>query len=137
MNTNALVVCGITTLLCSPGHCNLDMNDYLTLVKKHNNIFNQLFKKIKSFSTFDHKSLSYLVLSIDNDDDVYEIFNKCSLVELKEYLNLLIPIASNQTGNGNASSYMTITNLKIAIEFIEKEILFLNNENNNVKKWLW
>ncbi len=132
MNTSTLIVIGITTLLCSPGHCNLDMDNHLTLIKKHNNIFNQVFKKCKSFTTFDKRLLCYLVMNVEGDE-LYDIFNKYSLIELKEYLNLLIPFASNQSGNGSSSSYMTIKSLKFAIEFIEKEILSLNNQNKNVK----
>lgn len=100
MNNHAIVAAGITSLVLGNFH-NKFLGNYDTLAFKPNTIFTS-----------------------KNINQIYEVLKSYSLVELREYLYLLVPQASN----------MESMNLNLAIQYIEKDIDLTNkNECEQLK----
>lgn len=115
MSTGPLVATGITQLLTCYDSCMHRMSEYYKLICKTNDIC----KKIFDSCTCDQGN-KYIKLQ-KPIYDIYIILSKYSLIELKEYLKLLIPIASA----------LTHPNLISAINTIDNEIEGLTDDNKN------
>lgn len=113
INTHAMVVTGIVELFSKSYMVNADMLNYVNLAFPDKKIIiykNDYGGRLESI----HR------------DKVYEILSTYSLVELRNFLCLLIPLAS--CSSKDASS---IRNLKSAIKFIEKDLYLMTDDQKN------
>jgi len=111
-----MIVIGITKMLSAFGSrtCNDNMEEYYRIFDER---FEGLFHKYTTTS---------LIPSIETKrtDELYLIFKMFSLIEIREYLYLLVPLVSNSM----------ISQLRTAIDFIEKDIHNMSNDDsrNNI-----
>jgi hypothetical protein len=109
MNSNAMIVTGVVSSFSFPMSCKF----YYELASKNSELFRKIYCKYGN---------DYLTPC--SDDDIYKLLNECSLVELREFLYLLVPLVSQ-------SKISPIIKLKIVIHVIEKELYFMIDENKN------
>jgi hypothetical protein len=116
MNTPAAVVFGMTELMFDGyNQSNRYLYGYFKIICESNNIFKMcMSQELNSGDECKYLSVNKTMLQ--------EVLNKCSLLELKEYLSLLIPIASNCTYNTEGEDHMSTKNLALAIKYIDGEI---------------
>lgn len=108
-NIHAMIATGIVKSLENFRMTNEKMNDYFHLALDKN-----IFKKYENYMESIHCN------------KIYEILNTYSLLELRNFLGLLIPIVSCSSKEQSA-----IRNLKSAIKFIEKDLYSTSDEQKN------
>ena len=131
INKHAMMVTGIIELFSIGYHCNDCMNEYYQLLPNHN-----ILMEYKDNET----DASLIILPVN---EIYDILKTWSLVELRDYLILLIPLSTS--GGHQNNNYSSVKQLKLAIDIIEKDIQMTNlininnelkTENNKLKKKL-
>lgn len=114
INTHAMVATGIVELLTKFYMINDDMYEYCNLAFMNNNIFAT------------ERDCGKLKLKCKKTGEMYKILSTYSLIELRNFLCLLIPLVS--CSSKDASS---IRNLKSAIKFIEKDLYSMTDDQRN------
>jgi hypothetical protein len=104
MDANVMMVMGVLNQITWKDY---DQN-YFNFIFKNNKICNEVYYWDKMYDIYDN---SYLILRCKNLDDLYPCLKKYSVIELIEFMKILIPIVSSNKDNNNILNIINAINV--------------------------